>query len=105
MLGRYTTPPKRETRDGLVSHPLEEAVPSALQRFTARFGMGLGGAVALWSRISAFTSFRPHRLVSSSSCFLRVLALARPVVRFASPLLAPEQRAEALADVATNPRP
>ena len=47
MLGRYTTPPKRETRDGLVSHPLEEAVPSALQRFTARFGMELGGSAAL----------------------------------------------------------
>ena len=38
---------KRETRDGLVSHPLEEAVPSALQRFTARFGMELGGSAAL----------------------------------------------------------
>ena len=44
---RAPLPKKRETRDGLVSHPLEEAVPSALQRFTARFGMELGGSAAL----------------------------------------------------------
>ncbi len=38
---------KRETRDGLLSQFLAEPVPSALRRFTARFGMGLGGATAL----------------------------------------------------------
>jgi hypothetical protein len=44
---RVSIPQKRETRDGLLSHPLEEAVPSALQRFTAGFGMGPGGSTAL----------------------------------------------------------
>ena len=104
MLGRYTTPPKRETRDGLVSHPLEEAVPSALQRFTARFGMGLGGTVALWSRISAFSS-----LAHIGSCLLTSFLLRAGCLSASSSLPCPaarvEQRAEALADVVTNPRP
>src|SRR6476661_8866340 len=104
MLGRYTTPPKRETRDGLVSHPLEEAVPSALQRFTARFGMGLGGAAALLSRISTFTC-----LTHIGSCLADIIFACRLFVRLSSPLPGPllsfEQRAEALADVVTNPRP
>ena len=42
---------KREKpRDGLLSHSLAAVVPSALQRFTSRFGMGLGGSAALLSR-------------------------------------------------------
>src|SRR5690348_14645925 len=103
MLGRYTTPPKRETRHGLVSHPLEEAVPSALQRFTARFGMGLGGAAALLSRISAFTCLGRIGFRRSSS-FLRAGCL-RVVVAASVPPARAEQRTEALVAVATNPRP
>ena len=41
---------KEKPRDGLLSHSLAAVVPSALQRFTSRFGMGLGGATALLSR-------------------------------------------------------
>ena len=38
------------SRNGLLSQSLAAQVPSALYRFTARFGMGLGGSGTLQSR-------------------------------------------------------
>lgn len=48
--GRWLKKKKGLPRDGLLSHSLAAIVPSALHRFTSRFGMGLGGTGALKSR-------------------------------------------------------
>ena len=50
MDGAWLKRKREKPRDGLLSHSLAAVVPSALQRFTSRFGMDLGGATALLSR-------------------------------------------------------
>ncbi len=47
--GRVIDPPYNSSGNGLLSHTVTRAVPSALEGLTAEFGMGSGVTPPLWS--------------------------------------------------------
>ena len=49
---------KGASRNDLLSHTATSAVPSALRRFTSRFGMELGGSTSLESREAPYWCHR-----------------------------------------------
>ena len=71
--------PMRETGDGLLSHKVSLAVPSALTGLTAVFGMGTGVTLSLWPPRSVVNEEAPRGLQSKHERSIQALGRLVPV--------------------------